>query len=258
MKRINLNKAILGVTVILVLFAALLLLSRYQQQPQTIDDDVTKIIPIGDSITYGIGGSAGGYRFPLFLLAHNDGKRIKFVGRNRNENDKDELDDGTPFPKGHAGHSGWTIDHIKNGYTDMVTGKPFPAITVTLHKTTPHVALLMIGTNDLAGYVPGTGAQGAPERLAALVDDILNNFPKLLLVVAAVTPMRNAASAVTRFNAEVSAIVKQRSAQGKNVLFVDMYTGFPTNGLDDGVHPNDTGYRFMANTWYEAIKNYLR
>lgn len=44
-------------------------------------------------------------------------------------------------------------------------------------------------------------------------------------------------------------------AAGKAVYLVDLNTGFPVSpGLTrDGVHPNDTGYVWMAQKWYEAI-----
>jgi lysophospholipase L1-like esterase len=55
----------------------------------------------------------------------------------------------------------------------------------------------------------------------------------------------------------VPGIVEERADQGKHVLFVDQFEGFPTNELADGVHPNPAGYSRMANAWYEAIEPYL-
>jgi lysophospholipase L1-like esterase len=41
---------------------------------------------------------------------------------------------------------------------------------------------------------------------------------------------------------------------GKSVTLVDMYTDFPADGLSaDHVHPNDEGYAFMAQRWFDAI-----
>jgi lysophospholipase L1-like esterase len=39
----------------------------------------------------------------------------------------------------------------------------------------------------------------------------------------------------------------------------DFYTYFQTNPtqLDDGVHPNGTGYQAMANLWYQELTNYF-
>ena len=43
-------------------------------------------------------------------------------------------------------------------------------------------------------------------------------------------------------------------AQGAQVWEVDLFTQFPVNGLSgDQLHPNDTGYTFMAGQWYNAI-----
>jgi hypothetical protein len=52
--------------------------------------------------------------------------------------------------------------------------------------------------------------------------------------------------------------VQSRASQGKHVLLVDMYTAFPADGLSDFVHPNKTGYDWMAGVWYKAIGPLLR
>lgn len=52
-------------------------------------------------------------------------------------------------------------------------------------------------------------------------------------------------------------------AQGLNstvspIWVVDQYTGFSnTADLRDGIHPNDSGDKKMANVWYPALVNAL-
>ena len=47
-------------------------------------------------------------------------------------------------------------------------------------------------------------------------------------------------------------------------VMVDMYGAFTANAsyktawLDDNLHPNDSGYVVMGQTWYAGIKSYLR
>ena len=51
-----------------------------------------------------------------------------------------------------------------------------------------------------------------------------------------------------------SALVAQDQAAGDNIALVDLNTNFPSNGLyGDGLHPNDTGYAWMASQWASAI-----
>jgi lysophospholipase L1-like esterase len=198
-----------------------------------------KILPLGDSITDGVGASGGGgYRIELFSLALAAGKEITFVGGSVNG---PQMVDGQPFPRNHEGHSGWTIQQI-----DDIT--PAPALDGD-----PHIILLHIGTNDMY-QTPS----GAPERLGTLLDQILEAAPDSLLVVAKIIPFPGASGAVGTFNNAIPPLVEARANAGKHIILVDQFTGYPTDQLPDGVHPNATGYEWMANTWYDAISSYLR
>jgi lysophospholipase L1-like esterase len=195
-----------------------------------------KILPLGDSITDGIGFS-GGYRVELFSLALAASKEITYLGGSMNG---PTMVDGQPFPRNHEGHSGWTIKQID----DIV---PDPALDET-----PHIILLHIGTNDMY-QMPS----GAPERLGTLIDQLITAAPDALLVVAKIIPFPQGASAIDTFNAAVPGVVKQRADAGKHIILVDQFTGFPTSELGDGVHPNEAGYNRMAGVWYDAIESYL-
>jgi hypothetical protein len=195
-----------------------------------------KILPLGDSITDGIGFS-GGYRVSLFSRAVAASKSITFVGRSMNG---PTMVSGQPFPRSHEGHSGWTIAQI-----DGIT--PDPALDPV-----PHIVLLHIGTNDVSAM-----GSGAPMRLGALIDQIVAELPNALLVVAKIIPFPGAASQVNTFNAAVPGVVQERANAGKHVILVDQFTGFPTSELGDGVHPNEAGYTRMAGVWFTAISSYL-
>jgi hypothetical protein len=196
-----------------------------------------KILPLGDSITDGIGFS-GGYRVELFHLALEDDHEITYVGGSMNG---PSMVDGVTFPKAHEGHSGWTISQI-----DGIV--PDPALNVA-----PNIILLHIGTNDM-----NQNLSGAPDKLGTLVDQILMDLPNTLLVVSNIIPLPSKASAVTAFNDAVPGIVNSRKDAGKHIVFVDQFTGFPTGELGDGVHPNEAGYARMASKWYPAISAYLK
>jgi hypothetical protein len=195
-----------------------------------------KILPLGDSITDGIGFS-GGYRVELFHLALEDGKEITFVGGSMNG---PTMVDGQMFPRAHEGHSGWTISQI-----DGIV--PDPALNVA-----PHIILLHIGTNDMYGM-----PSGAPDRLGTLIDQIVMDLPDALLVVSNIIPFPGQAGQTNTFNMAVPGVVKTRTDAGKHVIFVDQFTGFPESELGDGVHPNEAGYKRMASKWYPVIEPYL-
>lgn len=198
-----------------------------------------KILPLGDSITFGI-GSAGGYRVELFHLAVMNMKKITFVGTSPAGANGPAMVDGQPFPNKHEGTSGITI----GGLDGRV---PSPALG-----DDPHIILLHIGTNDM--YM---STAGAPDRLGTLIDQILMDLPNSLLVVSNIIPYPGAASAVSTYNAAVPGVVKMRADAGKHILFVDQFEGFPTSELGDGIHPNAAGYKRMAAKWWAAIASYM-
>ena len=52
-------------------------------------------------------------------------------------------------------------------------------------------------------------------------------------------------------------LVVRAANAGKHVIMVDQFANFPNSELEDGVHPNSTGYARMAGVWYAAISSYL-
>jgi hypothetical protein len=207
------------------------------ETPCPADGNPCKILPLGDSITFGL-GSSGGYRVELFQLSLDAGLDITFVGREMNG---PAMVGGEPFPQSHEGYSGWTIQQID----DIV---PMPALNPD-----PHIVLLHIGTNDMY-QTPA----GAPDRLGTLIDQILADLPDSLLVVSTIIPLPGGASAVDQYNAAVPGVVQERIDEGARIMLVDQFEGFPTSELGDGVHPNEAGYARMARVWFDAVEPYLR
>jgi lysophospholipase L1-like esterase len=207
-------------------------------EPCPATGEPCRILPLGDSITFGL-GYAGGYRVELFRRAHADGKSITFTGSLSNG---PSMVDGEPFPRRNEGHSGWKIDQV----ADLI---PSPAL-----QELPHIVLLMIGTNDVA---QNDELANAPERLDALIDRLVTNVPDALIVVATIPPLSFGGNGIESYNAAIPARVEARAAAGEHVLLVDVFTGFPTSELGDGVHPNQRGYERIAGVWYEAIADVL-
>ena len=213
--------------------------------PCPTDGGPCKILPLGDSITYGI-QYAGAYRVELFQDTLNAHQNITFVGDSSLANGP-AMVGGAPFPQDNDGHSGWTIDQIAG----LV---PSPAL-----QTNPDIILLMIGTNDM--YSQSQPVAQAPQRLAALIDKIIGAGAHPLLVVAQITPLQNSTweTQVQTYNAAIPALVQARAMAGKHIALVDMHTGFVVATMlsSDGVHPNMTGYDHMGDVWYAAIKGVL-
>jgi hypothetical protein len=222
--------------------------------PCPTNGDPCKVLPLGDSITYGlitvaadkassdpsINGkdSHGGYRTELFKKAVTAGQNITFVGSQTNG---PTMVAGTtvPFPQKHEGWSGFTISQIlgKAMSNDGSYG--------------PHIVLLHAGTNDTYG----TNPSGAPAALSSAVDSLCTEFPTALIVVAKIIPYPSQTANVKLINDSIPAMVASKVSAGKHVIMVDLFTGFQTSSMlaGDGVHPNQTGYDWMGDGWYGAV-----
>jgi hypothetical protein len=124
--------------------------------------------------------------------------------------------------------------------------------------------LLHIGTNDiLQSFQTSTMAM----RLDQLIGQIVADSPSSLLFVSSIIPLvdANQNKLVQAYNTQIrDVIVPKYDSLGNNVLFVDQYPNFvDANGkvlarlLPDGIHPNQTGYDLMSDTWAAALQQVL-
>jgi lysophospholipase L1-like esterase len=115
------------------------------------------------------------------------------------------------------------------------------------------IVLLMAGTNDM--FNANISPIGAPERLGALIDQIVIAWPDAAVLVATLTPCRtNTTEAnIEVFNAQVAGVVAPRAKAGNRTLVVSMAKVTVGELIYDGLHPNDEGYTAMAEAWYAGL-----
>jgi lysophospholipase L1-like esterase len=119
----------------------------------------------------------------------------------------------------------------------------------------PEVALIMDGYNDLA-----IGDAGIEPAIAAINDMAKDaRFRGARVFVATLTPppvnvnrgISN--TTIVRFNERLKAM-----ARGEHAVLVDVYAAFAHDpnryNSDDGRHPNEAGYRLIAETLLAAIR----
>lgn len=226
--------------------------------PCPSDGSACRIMPLGDSITFGFGSSGGGYRVELFRQALAAQRDITFVGvvaaGGQNGPNGPNTVNGQPFPRNHEGFSGFTIS---GGGAGSLAAQVDNAIA----QTNPNIILLQIGTNDVNGNI---NVGQAPQRLGALLDQIINDAPNALLVVAQIIPTMNQQTntRVQAYNAAIPALVQARAAAGKHIELIDLFTVFSSNPnfnslMNDNLHPNDSGYVVMGQAWFQAIEDVL-
>ena len=203
-----------------------------------------KIMPLGNSITQGIGSSFpySGYRKYLYNLLNNNGVNIDFVG---------SLQDGDPFQfdVNHEGHPGWyaqEIDAHVNGW---------------LNDDTPNSVLLHIGTNDIS-HVESN--QDNINEIESIVNKIYSYNSQTKILVCSIIPRKDDKNNKTiELNVLIYQLVNQKIGEGYNIYFIDQYSAFTSNGnwqneyMSDYLHPNDNGYYLMAVTFFNVLKNIL-
>ncbi|MEL7027856.1 MAG: GDSL-type esterase/lipase family protein, partial [Pseudomonadota bacterium] len=233
--------------------------------------DIVRILPIGDSITLGVseltisGGNESspgaaelaGYREFLYDDLDGRGARVDYVGSFMNGPD-------TLFDKNHFGTGGRFADEVLDD------------ILSTLSVTRPDAVLLIIGTNDVLQEADAQDT--VPEQIAEIID-LVNLFqPSIELIIGAIPPMATGLgdvpgegvnpSGVTfneridELNDAVQAVVATKAGEGKNVTFVDPNLGQSdltgvVPGVDNGLHPNSTGYGKIADSFSSALRGQL-
>jgi lysophospholipase L1-like esterase len=201
----------------------------------------TRIMPLGDSITYGFGtvGNApvpGGYRNRLYQLLTTAGYNVDYVGT-ENNNGLASLPDSD-----HEGHTGFQIREIDtkiNGWLDAIVD--------------PDVILLHIGTND---FGVGDDPANAILRLDDLITKIsmLRPFAHIIVtnLLERAEPYNSDIQA--QFNPFVQSTVNAQALLGRRVTFLDMRSAVPLADMPDLLHPNQAGYDKMAEAWLPAIQ----
>ena len=227
-------------------------------QPCPTDGTDCKVLPLGDSITNGVGSSdKGGYRVPLFKLMAAASQKTTFTGSQKSGPNNLQVS-GQTFITRHEGHNGWGISQVNpnsGGSKGLTTLIPSPAFD-TANGGLPNIILLHIGTNDSGTY----SATQMASDLKGLLDQITTAAPNALVVVAQIVPLGYGDNAVIKaYNQAIPGIVDAQVAAKKHVIKIDMFTGFTTSSMigSDKVHPNDSGYAFKAERWYSIIGSLL-
>lgn len=195
-----------------------------------------RIMPLGDSITYGIGFS-GSYRTALWKKLIADGDRINFVGSvSHGSGDLGDSDN--------EGHIGWEIGQLDANVIGWIAAYQ------------PDIVLLHIGSNDIDHGVP---ADVMISRLSSLLNHIFIAKPTTYVIVSTLIPINRGDQATwVAFNAAIPGIVAQFRSQGYKIVSVNMSNALTFDDLRDGLHPDKAGYGKMATQWYPVVSTVYR
>lgn len=212
-------------------------------QTNTFSQTTVKIMPLGNSVTLGTGGSTPlhGYRNTLYDLLEGDGINFNFVGQ--------FADDDGSFDGDHQGIAGMRADSLVNLIDDYLTAEP--AEMVILH----------IGTNDVAGL---GSVNPVFDNIENVVDAIYIFDENIKIVLCSLTPRNDTPtreSVTSDLAARIRDLVDEKKADGYKIWFADIYNAFVSNGnwaqdymSADGFHPKNPGYEVMGNALFPVVK----
>ncbi|KAK1752312.1 family 3 putative carbohydrate esterase [Echria macrotheca] len=195
-----------------------------------------RIMPLGASITYGQASSDGnGYRGSLRDQLTSAGNVVNMVGSRQHGTMKDNDVEGWP---------GFRIDQVQAKARDSVP------------KFKPNVFLINVGTNDA---LQNRNVSTAGERMEALIGDLYSMSPRATIVLSTLIVNKNpqVERSVQAINTQLVALVPKLRQAGRRIILVDMHAdnGPLLEDLADETHPNDVGYRKMANIWYAGLNS---
>lgn len=222
---------------------------------------VIRIVPLGDSITQGVGNDYpeykgyDTYRRRLYRLLINAGYQVDFVGSMSKM-----VNCGAPahedFDPDHEGHFAWRTDHIINGVSRGCRGAG--KLSDWLKTYTPDIALVHLGTNDI---FQRQSVDSTLNELRKIIRILRSDNNGVAVFLARILPVNDKDSneRIVRLNTRMDEVAADMDQPGSRVIIVDQYSGFdPVADLFDGVHPNLQGEEKMAQRWFEAIDAYLK
>ena len=224
-------------------------------------DSMVKIMPLGDSITYGMADEGGYRKFLSYFLTQNGFTDVDLVGpEGSNSATFNYNGKQVTYDDNHAGYSGYTITDLPGGWFGQLNG-----ILETMQKGdyirkySPDIILLQIGTNDVSnGHL-----DGSEERLHQLLDYLRENMPSDGKIFLTTIPDlgntgfgSNSNGDIQKYNELIKKVAGDYSS--KNVIYADIHSVIDASkDLADGVHPNAGGYEKMGQYWFNTIKDYL-
>ncbi|KAK8030952.1 SGNH hydrolase-type esterase domain-containing protein [Apiospora arundinis] len=198
---------------------------------QVVKDFPLRIMPLGASITQGIGSSDGnGYRLTVHDRLVKSGWKVNMVGCKRDGNMTDNNNEGYP---------GYTIDQVHGKFTGAKSLKP-------------NVVLLNAGTNDCAQNIDTAKAN---IRLKSLVDEIFTSIPGVTVVISTLGPSRHNPACHADLSKQYRILFTSYQKQKRRVALADFDKELDIKLISkDGTHPNDAGYVAVGNIFYDAVK----
>ncbi|HEV8608159.1 MAG TPA: GDSL-type esterase/lipase family protein [Tepidisphaeraceae bacterium] len=204
---------------------------------------LTWIMPVGDSITEGLGGHSS-YRRDLYRSLEDTGYAIDFVGT------RNGVRPGTGDP------AQWDFDMDHQGVFGQRADQLLSGLDAPLNSEMPDIVLLDIGINDIS---MGQSTDSTAAEIGQIIDKMRAHNPGMIILLALLSPSSKVAdSLIVEMNDKITALAAAKNTTFSPIVLVDLHTGFdPAVDTYDGIHPTPDAEARQAQLWFEALQTVL-
>lgn len=210
---------------------------------------INKILPLGASRVDGLRPFYESYRYELWKKLLENNWEFDFIGTQQDNATYPSVNSIT-FDNEHEGRGGWTSGQIANNIDAWIDEEG--AADIVLFSTP--------GGNDALHNLP---FDEAIVNIKNIINSLQENNPNIIIIVEKPAPGKTSIMTPTLTNYlnnlsnELTNIVAENNSTTSRIIIVDMNTSFTDDLLADDVHYNEDGARFIANRYYDVLKNIL-
>ncbi len=238
------------VLVLLMLFLTFSSCEKEERlEPVVQNRSDNRILPLGASRVEGARPKFESYRYELWKDLKQNNWTFDFIGT-QSDNAFYPRYKNEEFDNNHEGRGGYTSDKIIAGLNNWLNQTGSPDI----------VLFSSPGGNDI---LIGQDYDQVLFNINIIIDMLQADNPNVTIIIEQPAEGRSDfmtkayTSAFNQLQQDVLTIADKQTTPTSKVIAVDMYTGFKDNYLHDGVHYNKSGADFIANRYYQVLKDVL-
>lgn len=220
-----------------------------ESTPKQENISKNKILPLGASRVEGARPQYESFRYELWKDLKENSFEFDLIGTQTDDASYPVFGSDS-FDNDHEGRGGWTSGEILNELGDWLN-QTGPADIVLLSSP---------GGNDALQGLPYSQAVS---NINSIIDILQADNPNVTIIIEQMAPGRSdiMTPELTDFfeqmQLEVVNISTNKTTSSSRVISVDMFTGFNDNLLADDVHYNGAGGEFIANRYFNILKDIL-
>jgi len=214
-------------------------------------DTKNSILPMGDSRVAGDRPNYESYRYALWKLLLANDHDFDLIGTR---------EDSGEYPR--FMEQRFDGDHQGEGGATTIT---MVEMEDEISMLQPTVILLGIGGNDLVeGQNDPDIVVETLDRMALIIDGLRDLNPEVTIIIEQIAPGHadfmtpGLWSLFERFNDGIIELASEKHSEDTPLLVVDMVTGWQDSYLIDEVHYTEEGAMWIAERYYDVLRDVLQ